>query len=423
MTESAPLASPSARQVSSVQWRSGIAAWLGWMFDGLDMHIYTLVAVPFVAELMGGLSTRDPAVAVNASWIQAAFLVGWALGGAFFGIIGDRIGRSRTLVLTILTYAVFTGMGYCVQTWWELAGARFLAALGIGGEWAVGAALLAETWPVRWRPWLAAGLQSAVNVGILLATWAGYLLATSPHRDLFLIGIVPALLTLWIRVGVPETGAWSAAHAAGGKPTIRALFSPELRRTTWISLSVCGCMLTAHWAFMFWSLQQLRSLPEVAALPVPERNRLASLGLLVLMVTSIIGNFSAAVLARWIGWRRVIAGMGLVYGGLMVVGYVVPRPLAELWVVLGGIGLCQGLFALFTMYLPALFPTALRTTGAGFCYNIGRIAAAVGTVVFGLMAPVDMRWALVAAAVLFVPGAWLALMLPGDAGEGGRRVG
>src|SRR5262245_62400293 len=121
------------------------------MFDGLDMHLYTLVAAPFVAQLMGAVSTTDPLVGRHSSIIQAAFLLGWALGGGFFGRIGDRLGRSRALVLTIFTYALFTGLSFFAQTWWHLLAFRFLAALGIGGEWAVGAALLSETWPRRWR--------------------------------------------------------------------------------------------------------------------------------------------------------------------------------------------------------------------------------------------------------------------------------
>jgi MFS family permease len=145
----------------------GVAAWLGWMFDGLDMldmHLYTLVAAPFVAELLRvALTARD--AAVKASVIQAAFLAGWALGGAFFGRIGDLLGRSRTLSLTILTYAAFTGLSFFAHEWWHLLIFRFLAALGVGDEWAVGASLLSETWPTQWRLWIAAGLQTAVNSG------------------------------------------------------------------------------------------------------------------------------------------------------------------------------------------------------------------------------------------------------------------
>src|SRR5499433_1929901 len=125
------------------------------------------------------------------SWIQAAFLIGWALGGGFFGRVGDLLGRSRALSLTIITYALFTGLSSFAQTWWHLLIFRFLAALGIGGEWAVGSSLLSETWPRRWRPWIAAVLQTGVNVGVLLASLATFLLA-GHHRAVFLVGVLPA---------------------------------------------------------------------------------------------------------------------------------------------------------------------------------------------------------------------------------------
>ena len=192
------------RDLSPRQWNAGIAAWMGWLFDGLDMHLYVLVAAPFVSELLGVASEKDPLVGYYSSWIQASFLIGWAVGGGFFGRIADRIGRSRALTLTILTYAVFTGLSYFAQAWWHLLLFRFLAALGIGGEWAVGAALLSETWPKRWRPWMAAVLQTGVNLGVMLAGLAIFLLAAYPSRTVFLVGVLPALLVLWIRRAVPE---------------------------------------------------------------------------------------------------------------------------------------------------------------------------------------------------------------------------
>jgi hypothetical protein len=121
------------RQLTRQQWRSGIAAWLGWTFDGLDMHIYTLVAAPFVAQLLGAASTTDPRVGRYGSIIQGGFMLGWALGGGFFGRIGDRLGRARALSLTVLTYAAFTGLSFFAQAWWHLLIFRFLAALGFGG--------------------------------------------------------------------------------------------------------------------------------------------------------------------------------------------------------------------------------------------------------------------------------------------------
>src|SRR5689334_1834497 len=202
------------RDLSAQQWKSGAAAWLGWLFDGLDMHLYVLVAAPFVAELLGVASAKDPAVGFYSSWVQAAFLIGWALGGGLFGRIADRLGRSRALTLTILTYASFTGLSYFAQTWWQLLVFRFLAALGIGGEWAVGAALLSETWPRRWRPWLAAVLQTGVNIGVMLAALANFLLAGFSPRYVFLVGVLPAFLVLWIRRAVPEPEEWHHARKA-----------------------------------------------------------------------------------------------------------------------------------------------------------------------------------------------------------------
>ena len=405
----------SLRDLSSYQWKSGIAAWLGWLFDGLDMHLYVLVAAPFVAELLGVADTRNENVGWYSSWIQAAFLVGWALGGGFFGRIGDRIGRSRALCLTILTYALFTGLAFFAQTWWQLLIVRFLAALGIGGEWAVGASLLSETWPRRWRPWIAAVLQSGVNAGVLLASLAVFALAGSSPRVVFLVGVLPALLVLWIRREVPETEEWSTAkrEARDNVPGIAELFRGEARRTALLVILVCSVSLTAHWAFIFWYQQHLRNLPDVIGLPAARKNEIASLANFLVMSAAIVGNFLAAALARLMGYRRAIAAMCLAYFLSMAVTYSVPRSYTALLVLLPIMGASGGLFALFTMYLPPLFPVLLRTTGAGFCYNIGRIAAAVGTVVFGLFTKVgDYRTALVCASFLFLPAAVVAWRLP-----------
>lgn len=402
------------RDLSPHQWRSGIAAWLGWTFDGLDMHLYTLVAAPFVAELLGGLATTDSRVGHYGSVIQAAFLLGWALGGGFFGRVGDRIGRSRALSLTILTYALFTGLSFFAQAWWHLMIFRFIAALGIGGEWAVGASLLAETWPKRWRPWIAAVLQTGVNVGILGAGLANYVLAAAPPRYLFLVGVLPALLVFWIRRAVPETAEWQAARTtATEQPKVRDLFRPGARWVTWWVIVVCGISLTAHWAFMFWHQQHLRNLPDVLVLSAAEKNRLATTAMYLVIGSSILGNFFAALLARGIGYRATISAMFGAYFVALSVTYGVSRGYHSLLWFLPVIGFCQGGFALFTMYLPPLFPTLLRTTGAGFCYNIGRMTAAFGTVFFGLFSSVgDHRAALWYAGWLFLPATVVAWFLP-----------
>lgn len=404
------------RDLSPQQWKSGIAAWLGWLFDGLDMHLYTLVALPFVAELLGTSDLKSADVTRCGSWIQAAFLVGWAVGGGVFGWIGDRLGRSRTLVLTILTYACFTGFSFFAQAWWQLLIFRFLAALGIGGEWAVGASLLSETWPPRWRPWLAAVLQTAVNVGVMIACLAGLAMASLPHRAVFLVGIAPAIIVLWIRRAVPEPEEWHVARRAARQhmPGIADLFRGSVRRISILTVAVCATSLTAHWAFMYWYLQHLRNLPEVAGWSDAAKNQLASSALFIVMVASIFGNFLAGAIAQKLGYRRTICLMCLTYFGAIFLGYGGEHSLAQLlWIWLPAIGICQGCFALYTMYLPPLFPTLLRTTGAGFCYNIGRVVAAAGTVYFGLFSKLgDHRLAIFYAGFLFLPAAGLACLLP-----------
>jgi MFS family permease len=411
-------ASPPAkrlRDLSPPQWRSGIAAWLGWTFDGLDMHLYTLVAAPFVAQLLGGLPTTDTRVGRYSSIIQGAFLLGWALGGGFFGRLGDRLGRARALSLTILTYAAFTGLSFLAQTWWHLLIFRFVAALGIGGEWAVGASLLSETWPRNWRPWIAAVLQTGVNVGILAAGLANYLMAAAPPRYLFLVGVLPALLVFWIRRAVPEPEEWRAAKQAARHrpPALRDLFRGEVRWTTLAVALVCGVSLTAHWAFMFWHQQHLRNLPEVLSWSPEQKNKLATAAMYLVIGSSILGNFFAGGVARRVGYRTTIVVMSLGYFGAMLAAYATPRDHTSLLVWLPVIGFFQGLFALYTMYLPPLFPTLLRTTGAGFGYNIGRIVAAFGTVFFGLFSRVgDHRAALLYAGLLFLPAALIARGLP-----------
>jgi len=424
MTHSADQDVTRLQDLSPQQWKNGIAAWLGWLFDGLDMHLYMLVAFPFVATLLGHSGPITPEmrqeVGYYSSMIQAAFLVGWALGGSFFGMVADRLGRSRALMLTILTYALFTGLSYFSHAWWHLLIFRFLAALGIGGEWAVGASLLSETWPRRWRPWMAAVLQTAVNIGVMLASLTIFVLAGFEHRTVFLVGVLPAFLVLWIRRNVPEPEEWQGAKEKSAKaaPAFADLFRGSVRRTTLLTLLVCALSLTGHWAFMFWYTQQLRSLPDVAALESVEIEHLVSKFVWLLMLSSIAGNFLAAFLARRFKYRRAIALLCLAYCLAILVTYGTPRAHTSLWWGVATIGVCQGVFALFTMYLPPLFPTLLRTTGAGFCYNFGRIAAGVGTVVFGLFTKVgDYRLAIFYAGLLFIPAAAIAWILPELADE------
>jgi MFS family permease len=419
---SAPHEATRLRELTPRQWKSGTAAWLGWLFDGLDMHLYTLVAAPVVLQLIGAVSNADPGVKEMSAYIQAAFLLGWALGGSFFGRLGDILGRSRALSFTILTYAVCTGLCAFAQNWWQLMLFRFIAALGIGGEWAVGASLLSETWPKAWRPWIAAMLQTGVNLGILgAAITVGLLSLVLPaqsERYVFLVGVLPAFLVFWIRRHVPEPEAWQRAEreSGGERPRARDLFRGSVAPITLRTTTTCALALSGWWLFQFWQSQHLRRLLVDASTDAGEVTRIVSASFFVLNTMAIVGNFSAGWLARVLGNRRAIVIFLAGLGTGIVVAFIVPRSvnsLAFFWFPLAGF--FSGVFALFTMYLPPLFPTLLRTTGAGFCYNIGRIAAAACTIVFGLLAPVnDYREALLwAGALSLVAAAW-SWRLPDD---------
>ena len=404
-------------EITPSQWKSGLAAWLGWLFDGLELHLYTLVATPLVVHLLGVASAANPVVKEKSAYIQAAFLVGWAVGGAFFGRLGDLLGRSRALALTVLTYAVCTGLCALAQTWWQLMIFRFVAALGIGGEWAVGASLLAETWPRAWRPWLAAVLQSGVNLGILVAATVVWLLSPvlppNGERYVFLVGVLPALLVFWIRRHVPEPVAWQNA-AATPKPGVRDLFHGAIARTTLHVSAVCAFGLSAWWLFIFWQSQHLRKILALAGTPDAEANRLIPAAFFAMIAVSIVGNYFAGWLTKQLGNRRAILLLFAALFASMAGAFIVPRGFGELaWFWIPLVGFFSGVFGLFTMYLPPLFPVLLRTTGAGFCYNIGRLAAAAASVIFGWAAPVgDFRTALLASSLLALAATVWSWWLP-----------
>jgi len=395
------------RDLTPTQWKSGLAAWLGWFFDGLELHLYTLVATPFVMKLVQASVSTDPEVKEKGSYIQAAFLFGWALGGGFFGRIGDLLGRSRALCFTILTYAIFTGLSATAVTWWQLMIFRFIAALGVGGEWAIGAALLSETWPKHMRPWIAAVLQTGVNVGILLACGVALVMKGLPERYVFLVGIVPALIVYWIRRHVPEPEEWRQAknHVAQREPGISELFRGQVLKTTILSIIVCALGLSGWWAFMYWQQHHIMNLRELSNWDMTAKRGLVATTFFTVIFVSIFGNFAAGGLAKLVGYRRAIAIMCAGFVASFIGAFAWEWNylwLTRFWLPL--IGFWSGLFGLFTMFLPPLFPTLLRTTGAGFCYNIGRIFSAVAVIVFGAQTSGgDFRKTLLAIGMLFLP--------------------
>jgi MFS family permease len=263
-----------------------------------------------------------------------------------------------------------------------------------------------------------------VNIGVLLACFAGlFFEGDRSNRYIFLIGILPALITLWIRRAVPETEEWEHAKRGVQPQRVRDLFGPKVWSITWRLLLICGMSLTAHWAFLFWQQKHIRTLAEIATLNAAAKNHAAIVALFWIMIGSLLGNYLCGWLAKLIGYRKAISlalaahfvCMFFAFGWSW--GY---HATLRWWFV---IGIAQGVFSLFTMCLPPLFPTLLRTTGAGFCYNFGRIIAAGGTVYFGLTAAGqvgDYGRALYYAGFLFIPAALVALLLPEAKGEDGE---
>lgn len=400
--------------IRATQTKAFIAALLGWTFDGMDGFIYGLVSKPFVTELMGpGASKAD--ITAKAGLIQAIFLVGWAIGGAVFGRIGDRFGRARTLNLTILTYALFTGLSFFSHTWWQLAIFRFLAALGIGGEWAAGSALVAETLPDKHRQWLSAVLQSGYVSGMILAALTVGALGSYPPRTVFLVGVIPALLTLWIRKAVPETEEWKDHRNDTVMPKFGDLFRPPVLRTTALTLAMACITLTSVWALIYFSSQVIRGLPEVAKMSPPEMAQLVTSVTVSYCLWNIAGNFMAGAIAKFVGYRGAL--FALILGSLIcyTVGFGHPRPLSEvrLWLNLTFF-FGSGLFALYPLYIPPLFPTLLRTSGAGFCYNFGRVIAGVGTFYLASITATSFspNQAIFYAGLLYAPALVVALFMP-----------
>jgi MFS family permease len=404
----------SDTRITPTQWRALIAAWLGWAFDGLDGYLYIMVATRFVTQLLGK-EQPDAEVAEKAAIIQGFFLIGWAVGGAVFGRLGDRLGRSRTLTLTILTYALFTGLTFFATQWWHVLIFRFIAALGIGGEWAAGSTLVSETLHERHRSWASAALQSGYMIGCILAALTSDFMSHLAPKWVFVVGILPALVVLWIRRNVPEPHVWASAARMQESPPLSSLFSRELVGTTLLTTALTSIALTTVWAFLYFMPRTIERIPEVAAWPVAERARLVSNITIAYFVANIVGNFFATYLARFVGYRRAFSFFMLGSLACFTLGFHSPPTLNNAYFVACAAAFFSlGLFGMFPLYIPRLFPTLVRTLGAGFSYNAGRLVSGVGAF-YGAWITAHAggpHKAIFWTGLLYIPGLVVALFCP-----------
>jgi MFS family permease len=400
------------RGVTPYQWLVLFVAWLGWVFDSMDSTIYALVLQPALHDLLrspdGGPVTAD-IIGWYGGMIFSIFLIGWAIGGVLFGVLADRFGRAKTLVFTILIYALFTGLAALSQTWWQLALFRFITALGIGGEWAAGAALVAEVWPENKRTRAAGLLQSAWAGGFLAAAILSLLLRNHGWRPMFVVGVVPAIVALFVFLWVREPERWVKARAEEKRtgttrpPRLAELFAPGMVRSTLAGSGLAFVAVFGLWGATNWTPTLVRALPDLHNLSASELTSHVSYATMLLNVGALAGYLSFGPLADRIGRRRVFALMCVGSVVMLPVTFLTPRTYADVLLLLPLLGFFNnGIFSGFPIYLPELYPTRIRATGAGFCFNIGRLLASVGPFVTGYLVTVLGSFGLAASAVALI---------------------
>jgi MFS family permease len=406
------------------QWTVLFAAWLGWGFDVFDGLLFNYVAPTCVPTLLGIPLGTPEAKAAALQWtgiLTSVLLVGWAVGGVVFGAVADRLGRTRTLLLTMLLYALGTAACAFAPNIWVLLLCRIVASLGIGGEWAAGASMVAEVVPEHRRVDAGALLYTSAPVGLFLATYVtwfiqGVAFSGSPEvswRYVFLCGLIPAVVAFLVRLFVKEPERWQAA-AHDAPPKIRELFSPALRSRT---LSGLGMAVTA--LLMWWSCNAF--LPLVASgLAAAEAKTLAlepqattklmeswkAIATNSFNLGGLIGTLLTVPVSKIFGRRVMFGAYFLASAAAILATFGLDMPGETRLYMYFLIGLTVfGVFGSFTYYLPELYPTRLRGTGAGFCYNAGRIIAAGGPFLVGHIASQGADSLKAALGVLFWVGA------------------
>jgi len=384
----------SSTTMNAAKWMALSAAVLGWMFDGLEMGLFPLVGRPAMLEFTGS----DAASGYWFSIIIATFLVGAAFGGLLLGWLGDRIGRTRAMVWSVLAYSIFSGLCAFTTAPWQIAALRFLAALGMGGQWSLGVALVMEIFPMKSRPLMAGLIGAAANVGFLLiallslglssfiASITGFLHAVLPDhlaaalvanhawRLLMLLGAMPALLTFFIRVFVPESEMWQKSSQKQAAPSMGEMFKGGLGRLVLLGSLLGTVALLGTWGSVQWIPAWADKLSNKAHGAREAAQIASALGAIVfpILVALIAEKLNRRVTYFTLALLSLLACQFLFRSNL---GY---GSSFLAWTFLVG-GLTAGFYGWLPLYLPELFPTRMRAMGAGFTYNAGRILAAGGT--------------------------------------------
>jgi MFS family permease len=396
--------------VSGAQRRTLVAGGLGWLLDAMDVMLYSLVLSHLMRDLGMGKGT--------AGLLNSLTLLASAAGGLFFGVLADRVGRTRALMVSILVYSVASGACGLSTTIVQLGVFRFILGLGMGGEWTTGAALIAETWPAQHRGKALGLMQSMWAVGEIVA--AGVVALVLPRfgwRAVFFVGVLPALIVFWIRRDVPEPEIWlrnREARPAGG--SLRVLWRRDLRRNAFVATAMNACAMFGYWGLFTW-------IPAYLSLPVAQGGRGLDLmktttWLIVMGVGKWLGYVLFGFFADAVGRRGSYVTYLVAAAALVPLYGIAETPLALL--LLGPLVAFfgTGFFSGFATVTSELFPTEIRGTAMGLTYNVGRGLSAAAPFVVGLLANrFGLGSAFFLQAAAFLAAALLALALPETKGK------
>jgi MFS family permease len=416
-----PKEAPWYAEVTRYQWLVLVIASAGWVFDAFEGQLYNITRDDLLHELLKG--APEPVTKFWGDVLLVVFLLGGTVGGIGFGKIADRVGRKPAMAWTIIFYAIFSGFTFFATRMWEVAALRFLVAMGVGGEWAVAASLVAEVFPARARA-RAAGIFHATSVaGTWIAALAGLWVGAN-WRYAYLVGVIPALLVFWVMVSIKEPKTWTKA-VADHRPmgSFRELFgSPRWGRHAIFGMLLASVGLATFWAVLVAGQDLTRELllrhhvnPAVAATK-------AKFAFGFVQATGLgLGLVSFGPLAEWLGRRGAFLLMHLVAVAIVPATCYLPQTYWQLLLMLPLFGFfVGGMHAGYAVYFPELFPSHLRATGAGFCFNGGRFFAGALLWVSAMLKSlpgVDLRLAMTIFSSLFLVGALLLLFLPETKGK------
>ncbi len=363
------------------------AAWFGWMLDGMDSVIYALVLGPALTELLpkSGIEATPANIGYIGSLMFALFLVGWGLS-FIWGPISDRFGRTKSLAATVLVYALFTGAAAFAPNVWMLALFRFLAGIGVGGEWAMAGTYVAEAWPEDRRKMGAGYLQTGYYFGFFVAATLNYTVGASfGWRAMFLCGLAPVVVSIATLLKVKEPERWehTKQDVTAKRPNPMAvIFSPRYLRQTITMSALLTVAIVGLWAGAVYEPTAIVFLSKQAGMAQPDAAKMASYGTALLSIGTILGCIAAPWLAERYGRRPTLAAY---FCGMMVTiavafGWAFYLPIGSalpaFMTVLFFLGMFGGNFAIFSLWLPELFGTEARATAFAFCTSIGRFIGA-----------------------------------------------